>query len=121
MDAIMSLPRIAFTMLILLAISTLAYAAEDPIKVNLTPKKHATNSAAIEVTACIPSANVACKMDPNTPFDSAKDRNFGIRVQSESTPPSIDDAVASIRKMPNVMLRNSARTTDVVVVWDRRL
>jgi hypothetical protein len=117
----MRLARIAFTMVALSIIYSVAVASGDPITVNVTPKKHTSNSAAIEVTVCIPSSSIICTYDAESAFTSMMDKHYGIHVLSVVASHTLDDAITSARHMPNVLLRDSGRTTNVVVVWDRRL
>jgi len=117
----MRLSHIAFTFAALLASSSLAVASDDPITVNLSPKKHISKSAAIEVSACIPSPTIVCKYDVNTASKITSDNQFGVRILNEAASPTLDDAIASIKRIPNVSLRSKGQTTSVVVVWDRRL
>lgn len=117
----MRLARIAFTMVALSITYSVAVASGDPIAVTVTPKKHTSNSAAIEVSVCVPSSSVICTFDAISAFTSTKDKHFGMHVLSVVASPTIDDAITSAKHMPNVLLRDSGRTTNVVVVWDRRL
>ena len=117
----MKFTRIAFIIAALLSTGSLAMATDDPITVNLSSKKHTTNSAAIEVSACVANSSAPCQSDPKVTSAMIKDRQFGVKVLNEVATPTLDDAIASIRRMPNVSLRGSSQTTSTVVVWDRRL
>ncbi len=117
----MRLSHTALMLVGLMASSSLAFASDDPISVNISPKKHASKAAALEISTCVPSPTVVCEYDPKSASMLIKDRQFGVRVLSEVASPTLDDAFASIKRMPNVSLRNAARTTNTVVVWDRRL
>jgi hypothetical protein len=117
----MRLSHIALTLITLLAASSVALASDDPIKVNISPKKHASMSAAIEVSTCTPSPIVVCNNDPNTASILIRDKQFGVWMQSEVASPTLDSAIASIKRMPNISLRSASQTSRTVVVWDRRL
>jgi len=117
----MRLSRIVFTLTAFLATSSLVAASGDPITVSLSHKKHATKSASVEVTACLPTSLDSCTYDPKAASMLIRERQFGVRVQSETASPTLDDAIASIRRMPNVSMRGTTQTSNVVIVWDRRL
>jgi hypothetical protein len=117
----MRLSNIAFTFITLLVTSSVAMASNDPITVSLLSKKHSSKSAALEVTACRPTSILPCLNDPKVSSMLIQERQFGVRVHSETASPTLDDAIASIRRMPNISMRSTTQTSNVVIVWDRRL